>query len=325
MNINKTDALDSDLSKALKKEVIAHKQQFTTIYTNKLKEEMPSLIGIENSDQTSIDVLYMQWLLRNNYNVVLGEDNRGEIVILGTIKSLQPLSQFASNQVYEFTHDDIQFIAPERVRLDVYASLTYYNNDGNCVVITNKINNYVSDDIVINHYVKELAEIAVSRYSLSIQARFLTFINSDEPESQNIRNLISDIYNGNPFPIVDSNLSIMDEVIKVFDDSAFSANSAELKSEFQNKLSELNHLIGVQSLSVEKKSGVSNDEARGNKSSTIGFGNVYLKSQQMGLNLLNKKYGLDLKAMFYNDLESEENAHYSDVENSTNEGGDENL
>lgn len=313
----KNEALDSTLSKALKKEVVAHKERFTQIYKGKLLEELPSLIGYSGAEDTSIDVLYTQYLLRNNYTVVIGELRDGSLGLLGTLNSGYKTSQNNYLLSMDFNKRDIKFIAPRSVRKEEYNALTYYNTTGNCVAISNKLISYIDDRVVINHYVKELAEICISRYSLSIQARFLTFINTEDPSSQDVNNLVSAIYNGEPFPIVDSNISVMNELIKVFENTAFSSNSPELKSEFQNKLAELNHLIGVQSLSVEKKSGVSNDEARGNKSSTIGFGNVYLKSQQMSLNLLNKRFNKNLKAMYYSDLESDENAHYEGLENDT--------
>src|SRR5699024_7936926 len=79
----------------------------------------------------------------------------------------------------------------------------------------------------------------------------------------------------------------------------------ELKTEFQNKISELNNMLGINSLAVEKSSGVSDTEANSNRAYTTSNANIYLDARNNGLKRLNKRFSLDINAMYNDEVVSE--------------------
>jgi len=82
-------------------------------------------------------------------------------------------------------------------------------------------------------------------------------------------------------------------------------NFQELKREYQNKISELNNMLGMNSLAVEKSSGVSDEEAKSNRAYTTSNANIYLDARNNGLEKLNKRYGLNVEAMYNDEVVSE--------------------
>src|SRR5699024_368955 len=145
---------------------------------------------------------------------------------------------------------------------------------GNFVVLRNKTLNYQSDMSILDHYIDELAEIVLSRYSISMQVKISTLF-LGEPGDESMNQLITSIYNGNPY-IEGSKLFDPDEQIYHMQNEGIAQNFQELKREYQNKISELNNMLGLNSLAVEKSSGVSDTEADSNRAYTTSNANIYL-------------------------------------------------
>ena len=78
-----------------------------------------------------------------------------------------------------------------------------------------------------------------------------------------------------------------------------------MKREYQNKISELNNAIGINSLAVEKESGVSDEEAKSNRGYTTSNANINLDGRNHGLKKLNKRYNLQLEAVYNDQVASE--------------------
>ena len=76
----------------------------------------------------------------------------------------------------------------------------------------------------------------------------------------------------------------------------------ELKREYQNNIAELNNILGLTALGVDKASGVSDIEAQSNKAYQKANSNVYLKSRNEKLKLLNEKFGLNMKAEYADEI-----------------------
>src|SRR5699024_9867359 len=68
----------------------------------------------------------------------------------------------------------------------------------NFIVLRNKTLNYVLDYNILDHYIDELAEIVLSRYSISMQVKITTLF-LGEPNDETLNQIISDVYNGNPY------------------------------------------------------------------------------------------------------------------------------
>ena len=111
---------------------------------------------------------------------------------------------------------------------------------------------------------------------------------------ETINQLISDLYNGNPFVKLGKQFDVEDNIIKV-DNTNLSNNLAQLKTEYQNEIAELNASFGINVLAVDKESGVTDAEANGNLGYVTMNGNIWLESRQLALDRYNKRFGTDFK------------------------------
>ena len=192
------------------------------------------------------------------------------------------------------------------------------------MVLRNKTINYINDLEILDHYVDELAEIVLSRFSLSMQVKVNTLF-MGEPNDEGMNDFIEDIYNGNPY-IKASKLFDPKEQIFFMQNNGIAANFQELKREYQNKISELNNMLGINSLAVEKSSGVSDTEANSNAAYTTSNANIYLDARNNALKKLNKRFNLKLEAVYNDEVSSEfSELNRIEAEKEGESGGDNNT
>ena len=300
------NSLDSTLPKTLKEKVVSHRERFAQIFMARYLEMLPSLIHYKNSETVSVDFLKVEIALRHGFDVVIGETTLGNIQVIGYTNTQEtktnPKDLWTTKVL---SKSNINFIIDKKYQLDIYQEITDVDSSltGNFVVLRNKNIQYVDDLIVLKHYVDELAEIVLSRYSISMQVKISTLFKG-EAGDESINEIISDIYNGNPY-IKSSKLFDPDDQIYHMENQSLAQNFQELKREYQNKISELNNALGMNSLAVEKSSGVSDVEAQSNRAFTTSNANIYLDGRNNGLKRLNKRYGLQLEAMYNDEVVSE--------------------
>ena len=299
-------SIEKELNKSLKERIVQHKERFIRIFKARYLEVLPSLIKYNNADPISVDFMKVEVALRNGYDVVIGETANRTIQVIGYATSNQssnnPADLFSSDVL---RHGSINFVIPEHLQLNYYKEIS--NDDecktGNFIVLRNKTLNYVSDYNILDHYIDELAEIVLSRYSISMQVKITTLF-LGEPNDETLNQIISDVYNGNPY-IRGSKLFDPEEQIYHMDNDNIAQNFQELKREYQNKISELNNMLGINSLAVEKSSGVSDSEAKSNRAYTTSNANIYLDARNNGLKKLNKRYNLEIEALYNDEVLSE--------------------
>lgn len=302
--------IDAELTQSLEQRIIRHKQQFISLFSSRYLEMLPSLIVYKNLSDSLVNV-GINWVklengLRSGFDVVIGETSGGTIEILGWVNSKQTESNPSLFlKADRLDADDINYIIPDEKILEDGKEITYNDNckTGNFVILRNKTLNYTNDHEVIRYYVDELAEIVVSRYSLTMQAKLNTLFLSDVND-ESINQLVSRLYNGAPYIKV-SDVFDPDEQIYKFQNDGIAQNFQELKREYQNKISEMNNMLGINSLAVEKSSGVSDAEAKSNRGYTTSNSNIYLEARNEPLARLNKRYGLGIKAVYNDDVSSE--------------------
>lgn len=301
--------LKEELSGDVKARIVQHKARFYYIFTNRYFEILPSLISYKYSedDKIAIDFLELEHALRRGKNVAVGLNAYDKLVILGFINT--PPKDINSDGYFinrPLDADDIDFIIPKDQQKQDYKEITSYDNytSGNFVVLKNKLINVLSDYEIIEHYGAEVAEINNSRFSLTLQAKVITVFVAYENENETLNQLVSDIYNGAPYVKIDRFFDPEDNIIQL-NNAGLAQSFTELKREYQNKVSELNTMLGIDNLGVEKTSGVSDLEAKGSESYTNVNANIYLASRNKALKALNKRYSLDIKAMYNDDVASE--------------------
>lgn len=316
------NSLDNTLPKTLKEKVVSHRERFAQIFMARYLEMLPSLIHYKNSEKVSVDFLKVEIALRHGFDVVIGETKLGNIQVIGyatTQETKTNPKDLWSTKV--LTKSNINFIIDKKYQLDIYQEITDIDSSltGNFVVLRNKNIQYIDDMIILKHYVDELAEIVLSRFSISMQVKVATLFKG-EAGDESINELISDIYNGNPY-IKGSKLFEPEDQIYHMQNQGMAQNFQELKREYQNKISELNNALGMNSLAVEKSSGVSDVEAQSNRAFTTSNANIYLDGRNNGLKRLNKRYGLNLEAMYNDEVVSE----FQELANEEGENDDDNT
>lgn len=187
-------------------------------------------------------------------------------MILGTVPRQSQLYTLGTNySVSPLTSTDVNYFISDKIRVK-NKEITYHDGfeSGNMVVIYNKPYQLTNDFEIIDIYSERIAEIALSRFSIYMQAKISTVIRG-EVDDEDVEQITSDLYNGAPF--------IETTIMFDPDESILSINSSqevisalpELKREYQNNIAELNNILGISALGVDKASGVSDIEAQSNK------------------------------------------------------------
>lgn len=299
--------VEQTLSEDIGDRVVAHRNMFSKIFKARLAELLPHVITWQGTEGTAIDGLKIEVALRNNVNAVVGCAKNGEFMLLGQVLNPQSTtdpSNFWNPRI--LTKNDIKFFIPHYLIPDEMLEITPYDNcqTGNFVVLRNKPVSYINDQLIINHYADRLTEIVCSRFSLSIQAKVMTFFIGEEGD-ETLNQLITNIYNGKPFNSVTEMFEPLDQIIEV-NNANVAANLVELKREYQNIMSEFLNIFGLNSLAVDKEAGVSESEAKSNSAFTTANGNIYLEGRNRPLHMLNKRYPeLNILCVFNDKLQSE--------------------
>lgn len=305
--ITTSGALDTELSNALKSIVVKKKNDFVRLKTLKYKEILPVLITYKGVLDTGIDIVKLEVMLRNGNDVVIGKNKNDVLCILGYVTT----TFYESNPEIFYTeqtvkYEDIHFIVNDLVKPDPenFEEISNHNKckTGDFVVIRNKVLNYVNDFELVEYYVDTMAEIMLSRYSIILQTRVNTFLKGQRGD-ETINQVLSDVYNGMPFPKVTDLFDIEESVHSL--NNNYSNVLEDLKRELQNWISELNNEIGIQSLAVDKASGVNEVESKSNHASTSANANLYIKGRNEPLKKLNKRFGTELIAMYDDNVISE--------------------
>lgn len=302
------DGLEQELSMEIGDRIVEHRNRFARFFYDRMLETLPTLITYYNSDQTCVDWLKVEHALRSGFNVVIGRDKSSNTVMLGIVATDQtPTNVNTFIQMYEpLSYDSIIWTIPNHLRpeREGFTEITQYDGctSGSFVVLRNKTLNYSDDLEIIKHYTAELAEIVVSRFSITMQAKIMTFLTGEQGD-ETLNKIIADLYNGKPYVKVDEFFDPEND-IQQFNQTDVTSIIVELKREYQNKIGELNAMLGVNSLAVDKSSGVSDTEANSNRASTTAIANVYLEGRNNALRLYNKRYSLDIYAVYNDDMVS---------------------
>lgn len=297
--------VETELSQDISLRVIEHRNRFRKLIFNRYLEFLPLLINYTNKDSVAIDFLQLETALRQGYQVVVGKSRNGQIMILGYIKTnhYKNSSDFMNNFNFDFerrlNEKDIYFTIPKYLRPDYALEIQQYDNckSGDFIVMRNKPVTLNNDYEIISHYCDELAEIILSRFSLIMQSKFAKIFKS-EVNDETVNQFITQLFNGSPFIKVSGLFDAEEDIIDLASDYVNNA-LVEMKREYQNKISELSNFLGVNSLAVDKESGVSDTEAKSNRAFTTSNSNIYLRGRDP-LNMINQRFDLDIQP-FYDD------------------------
>lgn len=302
---NLNHGVEVELNQDIGRRVMEHRNRFRRLIFNRYVEFLPLLINYTNKNTVGIDFLQLETGLRQGYQVVIGKARNEEIMILGYIQnhyyksSKDYFKNFNFNTEYRLTEKDIIYTVPEYLRPDYALEIQHYDNakSGDFIVMRNKPVTLGNDYEIIEHYCDELAEVVLSRFSLIMQSKFAKVFKSDIND-ETVNQFITQLFNGSPFIKTDGYFDAEEDIIDLDSDYVVNALS-EMKREYQNKISELSNFLGINSLAVDKESGVSDTEANSNRSFTTSNSNIYLRGRE-SLNMLNQRFNLDIQP-YYDD------------------------
>lgn len=294
-----------ELNQEISRRVMKHRNRFRRLIFNRYVEFLPLLINYTNKNTAGINFLQLETGLRQGYQVVIGKARNEEIMILGYIQnhyhksSKDYFNHFNFSTEYRLTEKDIIYTIPEYLRPDYALEIQHYDNatSGDFIVMRNKPVTLSNDYEIIEHYCDELAEVVLSRFSLIMQSKFAKIFKSDIND-ETVNQFITQLFNGSPFIKTDGYFDAEEDIIDLESDYVVNALS-EMKREYQNKISELSNFLGINSLAVDKESGVSDTEANSNRSFTTSNSNIYLRGREP-LQMLNKRFDLDIQP-YYDD------------------------
>lgn len=298
--------IEQSFTEKITDRITNHRNRFFNILYARYAEFLPLVISYEHTKnpKISLDKINLEIMLRSGYSVAVGELADGTIGILGYLENRY---QYLYNTIYfdnvPKTSKDICFIINDLQQMKTYKEITPYNKDGNFVILNNKPLAYTNDFEIVSHYASELTEIIVSRFSIIMQAKINTFLR-DEFGSEDMENIASSLYNGQPWIKTTTKFDVNDHIVNI-SNVAFVSALSELKRTYQNILSELNSMLGLNSLGVDKESGVSKTEAESNRSFKKSNENIYLRGRNEPLKRLNEVYGLDIEAEYVDSMVSE--------------------
>lgn len=323
---NKNVGVKVELNQDISRRVIEHRNRFRRLIFNRYVEFLPLLINYTNTDSVGIDFLKLETALRQGYQVVVGKARNDEIMILGYLKNTyyKNTNDFVNNFNFAFerrlNEKDITYSIPEYLRPDYALEIQHYDNSksGDFIVLRNKPVNLNNDYEIIEHYCDELAEIIMSRFSLIMQSKFSKIFKS-EINDETVNQFITQLFNGSPFIKVSGLFDPEEDIIDLASDYVNNA-LVQMKREYQNKVSELSNFLGVNSLAVDKESGVSDEEAKSNRSFTTSNSNIYIRGREP-IEMLNARFDLNIHAYYDDEATSQ-----VDIVNMFNEqnGGDSN-
>ena len=330
-NSNSNVGVKSELNEDISRRVIEHRNRFRRLIFNRFVEFLPLLINYTDRDKTAIDFIQLETALRSGYQVVVGKARNDQIMILGYIQgqyyksSNDYFKNFNFNFERRLNEKDITFVIPEYLRPTQALEIQNYDNctSGDFIVLRNKPVTLNNDYLIIEHYCDELAEIILSRFSLIMQSKFSKIFISDIND-ETVNQFITKLFNGSPYIKIDGYLDPEEDIIDLGSTHITTALT-EMKREYQNKISELCNFLGINSLAVDKESGVSDTEANSNRSFTTANSSIYLRGREP-FDMLNKRFSKDERYNFnikaYYDDEAVSSMDIMNVSTGNYGGGD---
>lgn len=297
--------IEQSLNEKIKQRMIVHRNAIYRFFRNRYREFLPVVINYEGLENTRIDPIQLEIWLRQGYGVAIGETTKG-IMILGIVPRQSNLYSLSSNySVPPLTSKDVNYFISKKIRVN-NKEISFHDGyeSGNMVVLYNKPYQLTNDFEIIDLYAEKIAEIALSRLSIYMQAKISTVIRG-ESDDEDVEQITSDLYNGSPYIETTLEFDPDESILSINNASEVISALPELKREYQNNIAELNNILGLSSLGVDKASGVSDIEAQSNKAYQKANSNIYLQARNEKLKHLNEKFKLNIKAEYADEIASQ--------------------
>ena len=291
-------------------------QNYYLMYGDYLRNLLINLIKYENVPIT-FDMRYAEFCLRNFGYVRVGGLDKDNIFVLqpdGNASQTNPqvgafgfiqdaLDQRIPNpikdgaQLYQITRPNVR-----EVKRRVQAEST----EGAYVVLSNKYSYFyrglgstMMDADLDDRTAQTLAKIKATEI-YNLEQMKIPYVGYTTNKNLTSKNIFSNIQQGIPFIELDADIQ---DVNKMFGVMNLNVPNyiADLKDAWNNELTELLTMLGINNIGVDKKERLVANEVNANSQLIEASGNIYLDARNNQFELLNEVFGTNIKAVFNQD------------------------
>ena len=279
----------------------AVEQAYIDIYEAYLNNLLVNLITYKNAPIT-FDGRFCEWCLRQFGFCRVGGIDKENIFVLednGAQNKLPGLGMFG------YLVDQAQIANPFK-KGETLCQITRFNvNDAKdgFVTLANKYNYYFggfgstfSDVQLVHRTALTLAHIKATEL-FNIDQMKIPFIGFSKNKNLTAANVWEGINAGLPFVNVDEDAGDLNNIIKMADLNIPNF-LPDLKDQWNNELSEMLTMLGINNVGVDKKERLVKSEVDANSQLIEASGNIYLDARNEQLALINHVFGTNIKAEF---------------------------
>lgn len=276
-------------------------QDYYQIYSDYLYNLVINLITYENSPET-LDERYLEWQLRQFGYARVGGVDKDNIFVLGQKENGQ-YGLNALGSLIDSSEIDNPFDPDRKQKLPYITRVNYKYLDNGYITISNKYNYYLagimtttSDFDLVDRVAKTLAKIKATQ-TRNIDLMKQQYIGVTKNKNLTANQVYQQMQEGQAFIGVDSDLGDITNVLNVTDFHIQDYLSS-LKQAYNFEMDEMLTMLGINTVGIEKKERLVQQEAASNAQLTEASANIYLQARNQQLELLNKVLGTDIKATF---------------------------
>lgn len=277
-------------------------QDYYNIYVDYFTNLVLNLITYENAPDT-LDERFLEFNLRYYGYARVGGVDKGNVFVLGQNQNGEYGLNALGSLIDQSTIPNPFAVDDSTQELPYLTRMNYQDKNDGYVTICNKYNYYMAglmttftDMQLVDRVSKSLAKIKASEMR-NIDLMKQQFIGLTKNKNLTANQVFQQIQEGKSFIGVDSDLGDITSILDVTD---FNIQDylPSLKTAWNNEVSELLTMLGIDTVGVDKKERLVAMEAAANAQLTEASANVYLQARNQQLEILNHVLGTKIEATF---------------------------
>ena len=277
-------------------------QDYYSIYVDYFTNLVLNLITYENAPNT-LDERFLEFNLRYYGYARVGGVDKDNVFVLGQNQNGEYGLNAIGSLIDQSTIPNPFAVDDNTKELPYLTRMNYQDKNDGYVTICNKYNYYMAglmttftDMQLVDRVSKSLAKIKASEMR-NIDLMKQQFIGLTKNKNLTANQVFQQIQEGKSFIGVDSDLGDITSILDVTD---FNIQDylPSLKTAWNNEVSELLTMLGIDTVGVDKKERLVAQEAAANAQLTEASANVYLQARNQQLEILNHVLGTKIEATF---------------------------
>lgn len=277
-------------------------QEYYNIYTDYLTNLVLNLITYENAPDT-LDERFLEFNLRYYGYARVGGVDKDNVFVLGQNQNGEYGLNALGSLIDQSTIPNPFAVDDKTKELPYLTRMNFDGKTAGYVTISNKYNFYLSglmttftDVQLVERVSKSLAKIKASEMR-NVDLMKQQYIGLTKNKNLTANQVYQQIQEGQSFIGIDADLGDVSNVLDVTD---FNVHDylPSLKTAWNNEVSELLTMLGINTVGVDKKERLVSMEAEANAQLTEASANVYLQARNQQLEILNHVLGTEIEATF---------------------------